>query len=720
MVTVLLSIPFLLSTSLANNDPIELLPAEYDSMQGILVAWLPLGPIPDRPISALSTEEIALLNKQSTSEEHSRGHKWGHAFNKDMAEKIKLKKGGGSPGTDGLDIDVYPYHYMMLDLVKAIIDSGAVAHIVTDSTAISQQLVEFMIVCGFKMHDLNKIVFHNYWLDSIWMRDYGPWVTKTNNKLSVIDSKYYVERPADNLFPVFFANAFNLARTEFDLIYSEGGNVLTDEHGLGFSTEAILYGNPGLAKADATAIFEGVLNLDEFIFLPGSFPADIDKALAALGGKGHVDMGMKLLSDTRVMIGDFAPGSPGKDLLDSWAAWFESHTNPNGDPYEVFRVRGATNGFEPYSYVNGIIINKTVIVPQFGDAAGDAAAIAAYENALPGYKTIGVRSELLPPLSGGLHCITREIPLGVLKYEGFADGEFGSGADEADRENHDDLVWVNDLIGDYTLYATYPDATVTAPAVMADTLGLPVGEGNPDNFIVPWPGLSNYDYLNPYNNLVLRRPSYSLLLDKIMGDPILRNHLLFPEVPKTAIEQAVYMDPEILVISLGTLDLAEMNGFANTPPEDFYNIVGALMYELAPLQIANPNRKIVLTTPFNQGAIEVAVAQLYGQVPRPEDVEEDYYSTLYTSVIHEVVEAANTQGLNIAVADFSELHKNIATFAGVELQGIPFNIFSLPLLVDPVNWWLTDLNAAVHTYVVIDAINQHYGTALPLPDLSSY
>ena len=218
MVTVMLSIPFLLSTSLANNDPIDLLPAEYDNMQGILVAWLPLGPIPDRPISALSTEEIALLNKQSMSDEHGRGHKWGHAFNKNMAEKIKLKKGGGSPSTDGLDIDVYPYHYMMLDLVKAIIDSGAVAHIVTDSTAISQQLVEFMIVCGFKMHDLNKIVFHNYWLDSIWMRDYGPWVTKTNNKLSVIDSKYYVERPADNLFPVFFANAVNLSRTEFALI----------------------------------------------------------------------------------------------------------------------------------------------------------------------------------------------------------------------------------------------------------------------------------------------------------------------------------------------------------------------------------------------------------------------------------------------------------------------------------------------------------------------
>ena len=720
LLMVLFIIPMLTGTSLAGNPQVEQLPAEFDNMQGVLVAWLPLGPIPDRPITALSTEEIAVLNKQSMSAAHGRGHALGHIFNKDMAEKIKLKKGEGSPDTDGLPIDVYPYHYMMLDLVKAIIDSGAIAHIVTDSTSVSQQIVEFMIACGFKLHDLNKIVFHNYWLNSIWMRDYGPWVTKTNNKLSVIDNKYYVERPADDLFPEFFSNAFGLSKTDFDQVYSEGGNILTDETGMGFSTEAVLYGNPGLAKADAEALFEYMLNLDDFVFLPGTFPADIDEVLAALGGTGHVDMGMKLLSDTRVMIGDFAPGSPGKELMDRWAAWFESHTNLNGEPYEVFRVMGATNGYEPYSYLNGVIINKTIIVPQFGDAVSDAAALAAYENAMPGYKTIGVRSELLAPWSGGLHCITKEIPLGVLKYEGFADGELGSGADEADRENHDDLVWVNDLIGDYTMYETYPDATITTPAVMAATLGLPVGKENPDNFIVPWPDFSNYTYLNPYNNLVYSRPSYSVLLDRVMGDTILRNHLLFPEDPKSAVEQAVYFDPDILVISIGTIDLAEFNGIGNTPLGDFREIVEALVYTIAPLQIANPDRKIVLTTPFNQGAIEVAVAQLYGQVPRPEDVEEDYYSTEYAAVIHDVVAMANDQGLDIAVADISALHKQIATFTGVEIQGITFNLFSLPLLIDPVTWWLKDMSSAVHAYVVIDAINQHYGTALPLPDLSSY
>lgn len=711
-------IPLLCSISIAeNSNLVEHLPAEYDNMQGVLVAWLPYGPFPEGPITTLATEEIAFLNEQSLSEEHGRGHKWGHAFNKNMAEKIKLKKGSGSPDTEGLDIDVYPYHYMMLDLVKAIIDSGAIAHIVTDDESMREQIVDFMIACGFKMEELKKTVFHYYWLDSIWMRDYGPWVTKKNNNLAVIDNKYYIERPADDLFPDFFANAYDLTITDFDQIYTEGGNILTDEKGRGFSTEAVLFGNPGLTREDAIAIFEDVLNLDEFIFMPGSFPDDIYEALAALGGTGHVDMGLKLLSDTKVIIGDFAPGSPGKDLLDRWAEWFQTHTNPKGEPYEVFRVTGIANGFEPYSYINGIIINKTVIVPQFGDTSADAAAIAAYENALPGYKTIGVRSELLAPWSGGLHCITKEIPLGVLKYSGIV--EIGPGADESDRENHDDLVWVNDFIGDYLLYVTFPDTLVTAPAVMATTLGLPVGKDNPDNFIVQWPDLSNYNYLNPYNNIYYRHPSYSMLLDKDMSDSILRNNLLFPLDPKTAIGQAIYMDPDILVVSVGTIDLAAWNGVANTPLDEFNNIVSMLVNELAPLQIADPGKKIVLTTPINAGAILVAISKAYGEEPLPADVEEDFYASSYAEIIHQVVDAANSQGLNIAVADFASLHKDIAS-PGIEIQGIPLNIATFDHLVEPGTWYLTDLFGALHAYIVIDAINQHYGITLPLPDLSSY
>ena len=408
-------VPLFYSVSLAGSNMVEQLPPEYENIQGVLIAWLPYGPVPNKPLSAMSAEEITRLNEKSTIAEQGRNRKYSDAINKNMAEQIKLIKDKTRSGNDGPGPEVYPYHYMMLDLVKAIIESGVMAHIVTDDPSICSQIVDFMIACGFKSHELKKIRFHCFWLDSIWIRDYGPWVTRVNDRLAVIDNEYYFEREADNIFPEFFAGIYNLPRTDFDEISSEGGNILTDGQDTGFSTEAVLNENPGIERDDIIELFKDVLNLDEFVFLPGSFNDNIPGIFAALGATGHVDMGLKLLSDSKVMIGDFEGDSPGKELLDSWAQWFYNHTNPKGKPYEVFRVTGKTNGIEPYSYINSVIINKTIIVPQFGDAARDKEAIKVYKNAMPGYKTIGVRSELLTLWSGGLHCITREIPEGILK-----------------------------------------------------------------------------------------------------------------------------------------------------------------------------------------------------------------------------------------------------------------------------------------------------------------
>lgn len=704
-------------TAVAQNpSAVQELPAEYELTQGILVTWLPLGPVPDGPITELSPDGIVALNRQSQSEEYSHGHTLKPAYGEAMAEKIKLKKGQGSPNTDGLNLDFYPYHYMMLDLVKGIISSGAMAHIVVEDASFTNQLMQFMEACGYRQLDFNKIVFHYYDPDSIWMRDYGPWVTEDRNRLAVVNNAYYRSRPGDNHFPVFFARMYDLPVTEFTQIDTEGGNILVDRNGRGFTTQVVLASNPGLDVAGAQALYQDVLNLDELVFLPGTLPAEFSEILAALGGTGHVDMGLKLLSDTKVMIGDFFPGSSGKDLLDSWAQWFETHTNPKGEPYEIYRVMGATDGFSPYSYVNAVIINKTVIVPQFGNALGDAAAIAAYEAALPNYKTIGVRSELLPPLAGGLHCITKEIPAGILKAVDLA-ALMGPGADVADRENHDDLLWVSDRIGEVGLYTFYPDVAKTTPAVMATTLGLSVGKENPENFIVAWPDLSNADYLNPFNNISFYgKLSYEFLLHRFTFDWVLRNALLFPEEPKTAIEQAVYMNSEITVVSIGTSDLAAWNGLSNTPPEMFGETVERIL--LDNLSAIDPGKKIVLTTPFDYGAILVAIAVYYGQEPSPADLEEDAYAMLYADIIREKVAYANSLGMDVAVADFTELHRGVAF--GTVIDGIPLNLGTLPLVVDPVTLSLTEFSAALHAYVVIDAINEHYGSSYPLPHLPSY
>jgi hypothetical protein len=252
---------------------------------------------------------------------------------------------------------------------------------------------------------------------------------------------------------------------------------------------------------------------------------------------------------------------------------------------------------------------------------------------------------------------------------------------------------------------------------MAATLGLSIGKDNPDNFIVPWPDLSNLEYLNPYNNIpMLGYRSFELLLYRFTTDTILRNALLFPLEPKSAIEQAVYMNSEISVVSVGTFDLAAWNGVSNTPPEVFADAIERMLSEQ--LSSIDPGKKIVLTTPLDYGAILVAVSQYFGEEPLPADIEEDEYATLYAEIIHNKVAAANAQGMNVAVADYTEFCKSIA--AGTEIGGIPLNIFTLDSLLYPGTFYFTDLNSALMAYVVIDAINDHYGTTYALPDLTAY
>lgn len=137
----ILSIIFLFQcTALSANKKFsEKLPAEYDDMQGIIVAWLPMGSIPDRPITELSDEEIVTLNMESMSE---------------------------------------------------------------------------------------------------------------------------------NMVTELFALKHDLAETDFDQIYTEGGNTLTDGRGRGFSTQAVVLNNPGLTTDNAINLFKDVLNLDEFISMP--------------------------------------------------------------------------------------------------------------------------------------------------------------------------------------------------------------------------------------------------------------------------------------------------------------------------------------------------------------------------------------------------------------------------------------------------------------------
>lgn len=60
------------------------------------------------------------------------------------------------------------------------------------------------------------------------------------------------------------------------------------------------------------------------------------------------------------------------------------------------------------TYANALIINKTVLLPTY-DTPVDDEAIAIWQSVLPGHKIVGINCNNIIFLNGALHCITKEL-----------------------------------------------------------------------------------------------------------------------------------------------------------------------------------------------------------------------------------------------------------------------------------------------------------------------
>ena len=67
----------------------------------------------------------------------------------------------------------------------------------------------------------------------------------------------------------------------------------------------------------------------------------------------------------------------------------------------------------PASYANFLIINDAVLVPIYEDA-NDATILARLQGCFPGRQVLGVNARAIIEQYGSLHCLTMQLPRGVL------------------------------------------------------------------------------------------------------------------------------------------------------------------------------------------------------------------------------------------------------------------------------------------------------------------
>jgi agmatine deiminase len=234
--------------------------------------------------------------------------------------------------------------------------------------------------------------------DSYWTRDYGPWwITDENSDFGIVDFPYNRPRPNDDAIPGAVASYLGVPMDYMDVIHT-GGNYMTDSLGISVSTDLVLEENPGLTEAEVRQLHQDYLNIDTYHIV-----VDVNGEYIR-----HIDCWAKFLDVDKIMIRRVPVSHTQYDEIEAAVDYFESQTSAYGTPYQVYRVY--TPNDEPYS--NCLILNNKVLLPIMG-GSNDAAAIASYQAAMPGYEVIGFTGSWQS--TDALHCRANGIPdLGTL------------------------------------------------------------------------------------------------------------------------------------------------------------------------------------------------------------------------------------------------------------------------------------------------------------------
>lgn len=244
---------------------------------------------------------------------------------------------------------------------------------------------------GVNMSNVEFIITNT---DSYWTRDYGPWfIFDGNGDFGIVDPIYNRPRPNDDAAPGAIGSAWGVPVYGM-AIETPGGNHMSNGLGTSISTDLVYAENPGLSQAQIDSIMMAYLGNDYVV---------VDDALGEY--IEHIDCWAKFLAPQKILVLELPSSNPQSDDLDDAADYFASLIGPYGRPYDVYRVYSPGGD---QAYTNSVILNNKVFVPVSGSAYYDNLAIAAYEEAMPGYDILGFTGSWYN--TDALHCRTMGVP----------------------------------------------------------------------------------------------------------------------------------------------------------------------------------------------------------------------------------------------------------------------------------------------------------------------
>jgi agmatine/peptidylarginine deiminase len=268
--------------------------------------------------------------------------------------------------------------------------------------------------------DMARVRFVVAEYDDTWLRDSGPITLSESGHFKLLDFRFTgwggkFEASRDDqlvgelsgmqLFHNYFVQSINFAL--------EGGAIETDGDGTLLTTWRCLHErHPDVPREQIASQLSGWLHQDRVLWLDHGYLEGDDT-------DAHIDTLARFAPDNAIVFqacDDPADSHYGE--LQAMAEEIAALRTREGQPYRLFPLPWAKPVLDEgrrlaASYANYLIINGAVLMPAYGDQA-DSKAAEILAAAYPGREVVQVPCRSLIWQNGSLHCITMQLPKGLV------------------------------------------------------------------------------------------------------------------------------------------------------------------------------------------------------------------------------------------------------------------------------------------------------------------
>ncbi|HEV2623043.1 MAG TPA: agmatine deiminase family protein [Frateuria sp.] len=268
--------------------------------------------------------------------------------------------------------------------------------------------------------DLERIRFAELPYDDTWLRDSGPITLVSAQGFQLTDfrftgwgGKFGAEQDDALVAGLVATGVFGPAAHERVDWALEGGGIESDGGSTVLTTWRCLHQrHPEQSREAMDAILRENLHARRVLWLDHGYLEGDDT-------DAHIDTLARFAPGNRIVFQACDdPADPHHEELARMAAELAALRTTEGEPYRLSPLPWAQPILDrgrrlAASYANYLVVNGAVLVPAYGDAA-DADAARIIGAAYPGREVVQVPCRPLIWQNGSLHCITMQLPAGLL------------------------------------------------------------------------------------------------------------------------------------------------------------------------------------------------------------------------------------------------------------------------------------------------------------------